>query len=467
MKRYIFLFTYTLCILIMTSAMCLAQDIQDNKAESLDLNTIRVLDLKTAGTIALAGNPSLAAAQARVRQAKERVLQARSAYWPRLDAAASASRVWLSDNDYQANLAYAGLFNPSAVIADPEDYYRGGLRATWVLFNGFERKFSNAAANYGEDRSESTQQDAKRLLLWSVAGSYFIAQLALEAIAISRADETFNRRQLTEAKARRRVGAGSLSDELNFEIRVNSAKAERINAEKVYEAAMFGLAAILGVPGAIFPADLELAKLEHETPEEFFPPEPEPLITYAQSHRPDVLQSEFALKQAVSEVKIARAKFFPTVNLLAAMEGDRAENGSFEQDDFGNTVAVSLSYNLFSGGANLSKFREAKAKKVEVEKVLEDVRLKVSSEVRASVAKLNSAQKQLVLQRSNADLVRQNRDLVEKEYAAGLGSLVRLNEAQRDLITAQSRLALALVSLRRAWYNLETDTGRILVSFAD
>ncbi len=149
------------------------------------------------------------------------------------------------------------------------------------------------------------------------------------------------------------------------------------------------------------------------------------------------------------------------------MEGNRAGNGSFENEDFGNTVAVILEYNLSAGGANRAKLREAKAKQVEVEKALEDVRLKVSSEIRASLAKLNSARKELVLQRSNADLVRQNRDLVEKEYAAGLGSLVRLNEAQRDFIAAQSRLALALVSLRQALYNLETDTGRILLSFAD
>ena len=445
--------------------MCLAQDAQDNQAESFDLNTIRVLDLKTAGKIALADNPTLAAAQARVRQAKQRVLQARSAYWPRLDARASASRVWLSDNDYQANLAYASLFG--ATIDDQEDYYKGELTATWVLFNGFERKFSNAAARYGEGRSESAQNDSKRLLLSSVAGAYFAAQLALENIAIAKADEVFNQQQLMEAKARRRVGSGSLSDELNFEVRVNSAKAKRINAEKAYEVAMFGLAAILGVPGAVFPANLELAKLEHETSEELFSPVPEPLITYAQSHRPDFLQSEFSLKQAVSEIKIARAKFFPTVNLLATMEGDRAENGNFENEDFGNTVAVILEYNLFAGGANRAKLREAKAKQVEAEKAMEGVKLKVSSEVRASLARLNSAQKELALQRSNADLVRQNRDLVEKEYAAGLGSLVRLNEAQRDFIAAQSRLALALVSLRQAWFNLETDTGLILLSFAD
>jgi outer membrane protein TolC len=230
---------------------------------------------------------------------------------------------------------------------------------------------------------------------------------------------------------------------------------------------MYGLAAILGIPEAVFPENLELAKLEHETSEELLSPVPESLISYAQSHRPDVLQSEFSLKQAISEIKIARAKFFPTVSLLATMEGYRTENTSFENEDFGNTIAVNLSYNLFSGGANRAKLREAKAKKVEAEKALEDIKLRVSSEVRASAARLSSVQKQLILQRFNADLVRKNRDLVAQEYTAGIGPLVRLNEAQRDLISAQKRLALAQVSLQQAWHNLETDTGRILIFFGD
>ena len=78
---------------------------------------------------------------------------------------------------------------------------------------------------------------------------------------------------------------------------------------------------------------------------------------------------------------------------------------------------------------------------------------------------LKLAQAQLALERSNAKLVKQNRDLVEKEYTAGQTSLVRLNEAQRDLTNAQSRLALALVGLRLAWQNLDAATGKILLPF--
>ena len=72
----------------------------------------------------------------------------------------------------------------------------------------------------------------------------------------------------------------------------------------------------------------------------------------------------------------------------------------------------------------------------------------------------------MTLQRENVDLVQRTRDLVEKEYNAGQGSLVRLNEAQKDLTTAQGNLAQALVALRQAWIELETRTGSILATYA-
>jgi outer membrane protein TolC len=49
------------------------------------LDRIEVLDLETAARIALAENPSLAAAQARVEQAGQIVRQAQAGYWPQVD----------------------------------------------------------------------------------------------------------------------------------------------------------------------------------------------------------------------------------------------------------------------------------------------------------------------------------------------------------------------------------------------
>jgi outer membrane protein TolC len=433
-----------------------------SSAGEIDIQRLDRLDLRTAAQIALEQNPSLAAAAARVAQAREQLAQARARYWPTVDAEGAGARVDLSRNDYEEALAQARFLNPAATVEDPQDRYRANLTANWVLFDGFERKFANLSARYGEQRSEAARRDAQRLLLSAVATTYFQAQLSNEDIAISKADEAFNLRQLEEAKARRRLGTGSLSDELNFQVRVNSAKTSRIQAEVAYETNRIALAALLGLPGAAFPEQVSLAPLAEETEEEMMPPAPEPLVEYARSHRPDLIEADLGLKQAEAEVRRVQARFWPTVNLTGTLDGTREEDLQFEGDDFGNSVSLNFRYNLFSGGADSARYREARARKREGEKNMENLLLAASSEVRTSAARVASAQRQVALQRDNAELVRRTRDLVEKEYNAGQASLVRLNEAQRDLTTAMGRLALARAALRQALFTLETDTGRIL-----
>jgi len=454
-----------LVVLALVSMVCLpaaADQGERDPAAAVGTDGISVLDLQTAQRMALAESPSLAAAAARVKQAKERLVQARSAYLPQLDISASAAHVSLSETDFQSSLTAARAFDPTAAIEDSGDYYSARLTANWVLFNGFERHFTRAASRYGADLSQFAYQDAHRLLLSAVSAAYYAAQLAMENIGIAEADEAFNKRQLAEARTRRRVGTGSLSDELNFEVRVNAARAQVIQARQVYDRGMFALAALLGVSEGALPRDLKLASLDPETPGEMTRPEVESLVEYAQQHRPDIRRFHLAEKQADANVGIARAKFFPTLNIGASYDGDRAGDGDFQGDDFGGTLALSLSYPLFAGGFYRARLREAEAQADEAGNVLAQLVLTVSSQVRGAATKVSSAQDQLKIQRENAALVQKNRDLVEKEYVAGKGSLVRLNQAQRDLTTAQGRLALALVSLRQAWYDLRTETAQII-----
>ncbi|MBR9984451.1 MAG: TolC family protein [Desulfosarcina sp.] len=434
-------------------------------AGAVDWAAMSTLDLETVVEIALAGNPGLEAAAARVRQAKAQVDQARSTYWPRLDANASGARVTFAENTYQQNLAAARLLNPAAAIDAPQDYYNADLTVSWTLFDGFERKFSNASARYGEQSSTAALNDARRLLISAVALSYFSAQLALENISIARADEEFNQRQLADAEARQRVGTGALSDVLNFQVRKNQAKTTRINQEYQLEITLYGLAALLGLPDSRLPGHVSLARLSPETAPELASPPVNRLIADAMDRRPDIQQAQWSIKQTEAQVKIAQSDYYPTVVLAGSLDGERVDDPGFGQDDVGNRFQVGLSYNLFAGGFTRAKVREVGHRRVELEKRLEELVLSATSDIRSSVALVVTAQTQLALQRENVDLVQRTRDLVEKEYNAGQGSLVRLNEAQKDLTTAQSNLALALVGLRQAWVELETRTGNILATY--
>jgi outer membrane protein len=443
---------------------------------SIDLEKIQVLDLNTAARMAVADNPTLAAAKFRVEQAREAVSQARAGYWPRVDLAASGTRVDLSDKDYESQTVVyqslatinqsLGLPSTATSLDNPEDYYRAGLTASWLLFNGFARKFNVAAAAYGEQAVAAAHDDVKRLLLQSVTGAFLSAQLSLENIAIARADESFNQRQLTEARLRYEVGTGALSDVLNFEVRVNTAQSNRIVAEQTYQTDRIALAALLGVPQARFPEQTRLAPLEDVTPALLEKPQFAMLMDTAQSRRPDLTQNDRAVQQAEAAAKAKKAEYYyPTLSLAASYDGERTEDLDFQSEDFGNSVGITLSYNIFAGGLYRAQYQEARARFSEAEKSREKARIDISSQVRTNIERVLSAQKQLLLQRKNAELVQKNRDLVEKEYKAGVGSLVRLNEAQRDLIAAQVRLALAQTTVHQAWYDLKSATGQILAEF--
>lgn len=431
-----------------------------------DLEKIEVLDLQTAARIALAENPSLAAAQARVGQAREAVRQARSVYWPRFDLTASQTRVDLSDNAFQSQQVTQQAINQVmgsniSGISNPDDYYRAGVSASWVLFDGFTRWFNLAAAKHGEQSSAAARDDAHRLLLQSVSSAFVSAQLSLETVAIAKADEAFNQRQLTEAKLRHTVGTGALSDVLNFEVRANSAKSDLIVAERAYETARIGLAALLGVENVRLPDDTRLVALEEASETELQDPPLDQSLVDANAQRPDLLQNEWGVRRAEAGVKAKRGAYFPTLSLVASYDGERKDDFGFESEDFQSSVGVNMSLNLFAGGLFHAQHQQAKMQLREAEKNRQNLKINIASEVQTTTQRLLSAQKQLLLQRTNAQLVQKNRDLVEKEYKAGVGSLVRLNEAQRDLTAAQVRLAASQVALRQAWYDLWSATGQI------
>jgi outer membrane protein len=454
-----------ICVVFPLRAFAAGEDgIPAGKTSGGDLAGIKTLDLETAKRIAVSENPTLAAARARVEKAGQRVRQAEAAFLPRVDASGSASHVGISDSEQESQLQVARLFDPRARMDGTEDRYAVGLTASWTLFDGFARKFAWEAERFGEMQLKEARDEARRLLLTSISATFYNAQLAMENIAIAHADETFNQRQVVDAEVRLQVGAGALSDVLNFKVQVNAARSRLNQSTLEYKRFLIGLAALMGIADAGLPEGLSLTPLTPEIDTEMGMPDAGSLIAEALTHRPDLQQSDFRIRQAESQIQLARSDFFPKLSLFADLSGKRNSSVKFEEDDFGYALGMNISYPLFTGGAREARVHEAAWARAEAQKVNANITLTVAAEVRQAIEEINRAQTELKLQRANASLVEQNRDLVEKEYTAGQGTLVRLNEAQRDLVTAQSRLALALVSLRQAWQTLESATGRILSS---
>jgi outer membrane protein TolC len=427
-------------------------------AGSKTLDEVQLLDLATAQQIALSDNPSLAAAAERVEQARHRIEQARALYYPSVDAGGTAASVRMSASD----AALQSIFSGGADIERDSEKYRLSLGASWLLFDGFSRKFSNLIAEYGQEESEQARRDGMRLLLQSVAESFYGAQLALYNKAIAEADFSFNSKQADEAKLSMDAGAGSLSAVLNFQVQMNNASTEILLAERDYDLALYGLAVLLGRESGQMPEGLGLVQMKMVEENEFATLLTDQLLQAAANNRPDLIRQEFSLQRAESTVGANRAGFYPKLSLNGSFDGNRLDSIDFEGDDFGSTVSVNLSYNLFRGGGDQARIAEAKAFQREAARTLDQQKNKVQSEVRQAITRLEQARAQLKLQRASVKLVEQSRDLVEEGYKAGQESLARFNEVQRDLVRTQSRLALSLISLYTNRQALQTATGESL-----
>jgi len=423
---------------------------------------IEVLDIETAQRIALKGNPGIVAAGARLEQARARVKQAVAAWWPSLDVTATAARTRRSGSAYElANLPGQSTdrtYNSSAA----------GLQATWVLFDGFFRSFKQEQTEFGEKSWAAARRDSQRLLVTAVAEAFLNAQLAQTKVKIAEADKKFYTKQLLDANNRFEVGTGSWGDVLNIKVQLNSARTSSMFGKREYEAAGYGLAALLGVSDSIFPDTVRLAELDKDfKPTEAGEDDAQTLIDEALAVRPDIRKLAMQVSEAEAVTGQAKAAFWPRVQLGGTVNG--AQQGDFvvTGDDFGNAVSLNAAWNLFSGGADKARLFEARQKKREISYSLADLRNRVASEVRQDIALLAAAREQVRLQRESVGLVEENRQLAESEYEAGSASLVRLNEAQRDLTTTYGRLAQSLVGYHLARQRLLAATGRNLVPFAE
>jgi len=431
-----------------------------------DLAAIKVLDLETAQRIALQGNPGIVAAEARVEQARAQVRQAVAAWWPSLDVTGTAARTRRSDVEFElAN------FFPSVTGQSTErtfDSSAAGLQATWVLFDGFYRSFKQEQVEFGAKSSAAARRDSQRLLVSAVAEAFLNAQLTQTKVKIAEADKKFYEKQLLDANNRYEVGTGSWGDVLNIKVQLNSARTSFMFGRREYEAALYGLAALLGLPDSTLPAGVRLAELDKDfKPSTDLETDVQSLIADALAVRPDLSRLTLQVHEAEAATGQAKAAFWPRLQLAGTVNGAQQGDFSLSGEDFGDSVSLSASWNLFSGGADRARVFEAEQKRREASYSLADLRNRVVSEVRQDVALLAAAREQVRLQRESVDLVEQNRELAQSEYEAGSASLVRLNEAQRDLTTTYGRLAQALVGYHLARQRLLSATGRNLVPFAD
>lgn len=409
---------------------------------------IKKLKLKEAQDLAIRNNPDFETKYQSIIAARARYYQSLSNYLPQVTSSyVIANNTTSNRNQTNQNLPRTKSFTTDLTI-----------RATWLVFDGLARTMGVLAAKHTTKLTEADRDNSRRIYLQLVATAYNDILLSIEQRRIAIADMDFQMDILRETEIKYKAGAVPLSDVLNFKIQLNAANGSLIAAGYRYNISRYALATLMGVPAATLPENLKFPPINTNTDERLT--SIGVYLDAALNNRPDLKYYREAVK--VSEYTLYQrwGAFSPRVSVF----GEYGYGTNYNR--FGSTTAGGINHtkgntsrfgygaeatlNIFAGGAKFAAVREAQALVASAKFQTANLWITVVKEVRGAHDNYIQNVKLAKLFEKTLGLVTKQRDLVAEEYKAGNTELTRLNEAQRDLVSADTDFVIALVNLQNA-----------------
>jgi NodT family efflux transporter outer membrane factor (OMF) lipoprotein len=372
---------------------------------------------------ALAGNPQLDAARARLARAQAAVAANAAALAPRVDA--QAQSMWQRFNE---NYIY-----PPPLAGSSDSTNTLQLTGSWELdFFGRHRAALRAALSQG--RAAVAESQAARLLIASaVARTYMQLARQVETRDVLAATLAQREQILKLVQARVRSGLDTQVELRQAEGAVPEIKQQIEAVDEQIERARHALAALAGAaPDATRSLAPHLAQTKA-------PPLPAAIPAELIGRRADISAARWRVEAAAADVEAARAQFYPNVNLLA-FAGLQSLGFAHWLDagsrTFGIGPAVSLP--VFDAGRLRANLR---GKTADVDSAVADYNatlVDAMRDVADQIASLQSLERQAAEQRAAQSAAEGAYDLAVLRYRAGLGSYLTVLAAETNVL-AQRR----------------------------
>lgn len=425
---------------------------QKDSADDM-LKDISILSLREAQRIAIKNNPTYIAAFHAVEAARMKYLQAWGAYSPTISVNYSLS--------YRPQWDIVSGSNPRT------DVFNQGLtaKADLLIFDGLARFFKLKAAKSGFNYQARMEEDACRTMMEAVAYAYNTVLLAIENRRIALEDRDFQKSSLENTRHKFEAGAAPLSDVLNFEIYVNAAEVSLVAADYQYEVAIYALAQLMGYPEGTLPSTIKFPT-DYKT--EFADlPAVEIYLDAALANRPDLKAYREQLNIAKYQVYQAWGAYSPVVKGFFQFNYGFTDidNRTSRNETTDLAVGFTADWMIFNGAIRFNQLREARAQRAVAEYQVAEKWFAVVSEVRSAYANYIQNVRKTKLFAKIRSLSAEQRNLVDEEYKAGKAELTRLNEAQRDLVEAETSLASSYISIQNAKAQLTSVVGGTTASY--
>ena len=403
---------------------------------------------------ALASNADLAAAVARVDEARARLGETRAAQYPTLQAGIEASRV-------ESSLRTATPL-PSGVER-VNDNYRAALDMSYELDLWGRLRDASAAARAELLATEAARETVRIVLAADVVQGYFSLRALDEQVAATQRSLATRSESLSLQQLRFEHGTLSEFEYRQREAEVEAARAQLPVLERRRTEQESALAVLLG----------QSPKFIYEgTVVEQSPPAPDPagappelfvpagLPAELLLRRPDLIEAEQRLIAANARIGVARAAYLPSITLTGFLGNASADLDNLFSGPAGiSGIVAAIGQPIFTGWRISSQVDAASARERQALAQYQRAIQNAFRDVRNALVAQTKTREQFEAEHRRVTALRDTLRLAQLRYENGIASQLDVLDAERNLLDAELNRSDALRARRAAVADLFKSLG--------
>jgi len=413
---------------------------------------------------ALASNPNVAVAQARLKQARSSLRLERANQAPN----ANASATYLHANLPELNLggggeeqggANGGASGGSASGSGGGtnvDFFNLGFDASWEidLFGG--RRRTVEAARASAEAAEANVADAQVSLSADVAQAYVGLRDAQQRLVLAREASKMQRDTLNLTLQRFNNGTASQLEVERLRNQVESTDAQILPLSSSVETYLNALAILIGEAPGTLDQRLTQAGPVPLPPAQVAVGDPTALL----QRRPDIRAAERNLAAQTARIGVAEAAKFPRLNLMGIIGiGGTSLDALTDLDNLVTLGAPMLQWNVLNFGRANARVGQAEGARDEAEARYRGAVLSALRDAEDSLSRFRARRNTVAtLARAKASADR-SAVLMQQRYRAGAATLIDTLDAERQRVAAQQSLSQAVAGLTNDYVALQKALG--------
>jgi len=406
------------------------------------------ITLDAAIDLALRSHPSETQARANVEVASARVVENRAQYLPQV----------VGTGEYQ-RMTYGPTHKPGVPASSTSswtttsDYFTLGGTASQLIYDFGQTSDRWSSAQASESAATYSEHAVQVQIISNVRKAYFQARAQRDLIDVA-AESVANQKMHVDQIQKLVVeGMRPEIDQATAETGLANAQVQLISAQNAYNLACAALSQAIGQSTAV----------RYEPGTDDMPPvadEDAPidrLLESALRDRPEL--ASFA-KQRLAQQKMvsaAQGSYGPSLQAQASLAGTGVNLDNLAPNWW---VGALLTWSIFQGGLTQGQVAEATATLHSINAQEDTFRLQVRVDVEQAALAVKAARASLTAALVALENAKKQLQLAEARYAAGMGSVIELSDAQVTRTTAAAQEVSARFSLASSRAALVGALGR-------